>query len=722
VSSLDPISLVPGVDLEGYADEVGVRAGETLRVMLSSAAGSATVEAVRLIHGDPNPAGPGVREEAVDWGLPGAVALSRRLLDLGSYVQIPGDDRLNTAGDVSVSLWVRPTRLNRLWQTLAARWEPNNLSFGIFYCGHHTLTAAVSHDGETVSWITGRHYLWLDTWQLVVLTYAAEDGELCLHTYAKDDALASAARRMIARGPLHRSTASMLLGALHDTSREVHFAHLDGKLASPALYDRALDRDDVEALAHGAKPSTLAGAIAVWDFSQAVSSTRVACVGDPMLDGRAVNAPTRAATGPHWSNVGGALYGDDPTSCDAIHLHDDDLADAGWPATLSVHVPESAPSGIYAIRCKTARDRLTLPFVVRAREPSAEICFLVPTYTWLAYGNNRARDSYTEDGVLDRAMCLYDVHNDGSMVRYCTRRKPTRSGDPAGGLQWGAHCLTANLYLVDWLETKGFAYDTICDEDLHRDGHTALAPYRCLLLGSHPEYWTGAMLDGLRDYIEGGGRVLYLGGNGLYWVTSVDEEQPWVMEVRKSGDGDFEDNWSTPVPGELQHSTTLEIGGLWARRGRPPRSLLGVEMSSTSDFRTEFERCGFERLAVSREPQYEFVFSGVESESIGDFGLNLGFAAGFEMDTVQEWEWGVGDTVRLAHATGAGFVAGRRMPVALGADLALTTWPGGGAVFAAGAVTWTGSLSHNDYDNDVSRVTENVLRRFLAVPAGRGVL
>jgi N,N-dimethylformamidase len=37
----------------------------------------------------------------------------------------------------------------------------------------------------------------------------------------------------------------------------------------------------------------------------------------------------------------------------------------------------------------------------------------------------------------------------------------------------------------------------------------------------------------------------------------------------------------------------------------------------------------------------------------------------------------------------------------------------GGAVFSVGSISWTGSLSANGYDNDVSRITEKVLRRFL---------
>jgi N,N-dimethylformamidase len=38
----------------------------------------------------------------------------------------------------------------------------------------------------------------------------------------------------------------------------------------------------------------------------------------------------------------------------------------------------------------------------------------------------------------------------------------------------------------------------------------------------------------------------------------------------------------------------------------------------------------------------------------------------------------------------------------------------GGAVFSVSSCNWGGALSHDGYDNNVSRITENVLRRFLA--------
>ncbi|MER3486873.1 MAG: hypothetical protein C4345_13760, partial [Chloroflexota bacterium] len=46
------------------------------------------------------------------------------------------------------------------------------------------------------------------------------------------------------------------------------------------------------------------------------------------------------------------------------------------------------------------------------------------------------------------------------------------------------------------------------------------------------------------------------------------------------------------------------------------------------------------------------------------------------------------------------------------ADMTLLQAPTGGAVFSVGSITWCASLPVNDFDNNVSRITENVLRAF----------
>ena len=47
------------------------------------------------------------------------------------------------------------------------------------------------------------------------------------------------------------------------------------------------------------------------------------------------------------------------------------------------------------------------------------------------------------------------------------------------------------------------------------------------------------------------------------------------------------------------------------------------------------------------------------------------------------------------------------------ADIAFFETPTGGAVFATGSITYCGSLLSNGGDNDISRLTRNVLLKFL---------
>ena len=46
------------------------------------------------------------------------------------------------------------------------------------------------------------------------------------------------------------------------------------------------------------------------------------------------------------------------------------------------------------------------------------------------------------------------------------------------------------------------------------------------------------------------------------------------------------------------------------------------------------------------------------------------------------------------------------------ADMVFYEIDGGGAVFSTGSIAWFGALATNDFDNDVARLTANVLHRF----------
>jgi N,N-dimethylformamidase len=722
-------SPLPGPRLYGYTDEVSCRPGSTLSVMAGlgnvepPAAATARIDVVRLRHGDANPAGPGYLASDLDWGQPAAVELEPRASGRGSYLVVDDHPDLRPSGPFTLALWYLPTLRDGRWEALAAKWTAGNLAYAIFLTGQGCLTTAISCDGRTAGWATGRQEVVEGRWQFVALAFDPASGRAEVHQALDPAGPIETARRELPARPLHQGDGPLLFAASpHPASPDAgRWAHLNGKLSDPVLLAGALDAGAAARLASGDDPAGLAPVLAHWSFADEVCSVRVPdrC---GRHDARALNAPSRAVTGPRFDGLSTRLYTDRRDQYAAIHFHDDDLDDPEWPVTLSVEIPTDAESGLHAVRLRLDDDVLHLPFVVPPATRAADVAVLIPTLSWQAYRSNREAFSTSEDGVRDPGLCLYDLHRDRSIVYHVSRRAPSRSGQPTFVGDWGAHAVASDLYLLDWLEHEGIAHDAYCDEDLHHGGAGILDGYRCLILGAHPEYWTGAMLDALEDYLDAGGRVMYLGGNGLFWVTSIHPERPWLLEVRKCRPGD--NNHPISAPGEYQHATTLELGGLWSARGRPPRRLVGVE-TSTSVFVHARGRWGYERTPATADPRYAFVFDGVEEDPIGAYGLNLGSAAAVEMDCIGEWPWRDAEPpVLLARACHPEFLAMTRPELLApqAADLTLRVGPRGSAVFSAGSIAWTGSLSHRRYENGVARITRNVLRRFLERPPGMSVI
>ncbi len=321
---------------------------------------------------------------------------------------------------------------------------------------------------------------------------------------------------------------------------------------------------------------------------------------------------------------------------------------------------------------------------------------------------------------------IYDVHTDGSGVAYSTALRPIVSMRPTHR-HWvtgGPRHLPSDLYTIDWLEEKGFDYDVITDEDVHYHGKEYLDQYSVVLTGSHPEYWTGPMLDALEAYLGGRGRLMYLGGNGFYWVTAIDPERPHVVEVRRGYAGSR--SWESH-PGELELASTGETGGIWRHVGRSPNAIVGIGFAGQG---WDLDTPGYRRTEQSHDPRAAFIFEGIgDDEEIGEFGLVMNGAAGDELDRADA-RLGT-PSHALVVATSAGlhsdyylvchedmFVMGKEIHGTdnpnLRADMTFMETGENGAVFSVGSINWSCALSHNGYDNNVSRITENVLRDFLA--------
>lgn len=431
-----------------------------------------------------------------------------------------------------------------------------------------------------------------------------------------------------------------------------------------------------------------------------------------------------------------------PHEYGALWFHADSLDDCRWEPTTTWRVPDDLRSGAYALEVTFNGTADQIPFFVVPRQDQkpAPIALLLPTFSYLAYANSQVMQNapvgQTIMGVIsvledidlelhesrgEYGLSTYDHHLDGRGVAYSSWRRPILNLRPRYRHEFGSVWqFPADLHLIDWLDELRFDYDVITDHDLAAEGADLLNRYNAVITGTHPEYYSGGMLDAWEEFLATGGRGMYLAGNGFYWITSQHPDKPWMIEVRKGEQGD--QAWRAR-PGELFHSTTGERGGLWRMRARAPQKLFGTGFIAHGLDRST----GYYQLPDARDQRTSWITAGIDdSEIIGNFGLVNGGASGLEVDCV-DYALGTPPNAQLlassrGHSLNAQLVPEEQMFAHAGsngvedptirADIVYFTTKAGGAMFSTSSMAWCGSLSHNDYDNNVSTMTANVLRRF----------
>ncbi len=755
--------------IHGYSDRISAAPGERIRFMVSvEGAERYRADIVRLIHGDANPKGPGFKEEVIETPVNAEYSGRLQPIHAGSHVLIEDPDGLlNVGGALTVHAFIMPTTPARGTQGIVTRCDPERRMGWALVIDERGRLALWLGDGEShLVQVAAPATLLGNVWYSAGASYDGATGRAIVDLRPVVNSVNSLLGRVailptsethqvtVERVNFHSQARPVIAGWAAGTAASgatIVGGHYNGKIDRPRVYGHALGAADLASLAAGGEPAS-GGLIARWDFADGIGpdgilTDRVTDASGNDLHGRCVNAPARAMTGHNWSGREERFI-HLPAEYGAIHFHDDDLEDAGWDVDFEIAVPDSMRSDVYAARVRAGDAVDYIPFFVRARagRPTSKIAFLVPTASYMAYSNERLSFSRGTEPIFGHALMLvpediylyehpemglstYDHHSDGSGVCYVSRLRPIPNMRPHhrfAGTLWG---LAADLHLVDWLNAKNFRYDVITDEDLHHEGAALLSGYRVVLTGTHPEYYSSAMLDALEAFLTAGGRLMYLGGNGFYWITSYHPRKPYLIEVRKAEGGTRA--WQAS-PGEYYHSTTGERGGLWRNRARAPQKLVGVGFAAQGFDRSSY----FRRMPDSLDPRARFIFAGVsDNELIGNFGLIGDGAAGHELDRydlalgtppgamlLAASEGHTDNCMRVVEEIMFNYPgAGGTQDSGVRGDIAYFPTAGGGAVFAVSSIAWCGSLSHNKYDNNVSRITANVLERFVsdeALPRG----
>lgn len=382
----------------------------------------------------------------------------------------------------------------------------------------------------------------------------------------------------------------------------------------------------------------------------------------------------------------------------------------GYPAPPTIIAPER--SGLYYLWARTPSGReFSFPWVVAPATPRARIAVLASTNTWNAYNNFGGRSNYVNADQLPEAPVVnarQDLDRYRNVLPFGSWRPldecysplsfdrpepnnhmfddPKLTDPVQGRVQCGQTPGEWRLY--GWLEREGFEYDLYGDGHLH-SGALPLDAYDVLIIAVHPEYWSREMYLKVKSWVfERGGRLMYLGGNGLNCEVVFDADGSMrCLSHLHSVHGEM---------GGISADGAVEYESRMHRTLESEANLLGVVCTET----------GIMTAAPYRViDAAHWIFAGTDLKNGDTFGRHTlheripGGASGHETD--KRSSSSPANTVLLAKGEN---------PDRGGSEIVVHERDHGGAVFSVGSITWVSALL---VDEAVSTITRNILIEFI---------
>lgn len=752
----------PARTLVGYGSRLSCRAGDRVEFKVSALqGGSYEADLVRVFNADKLSRYKDRFDlRPVDADFTGSYEGVAQPLNNGSYVELADATALDTLNSFTVGAYIFPTFL------------PENYSEEIDPTATYIVSPSIGGQ-VTEQYIVARYDAVTQTgWALLLeqdgrLSFmAADKGQITKATVAESvrdwdfayatgvyDAQAGVLRVVLQETPLNpgdRFTARRLdaevvfagpvpqAGTLRVAAADggpgtgrhaVAAGAFTGRIADPRIVRGALWGGDIDRLRAPVLAEDLAArAVMDLDFSQGIGTLETTDLSGSAMAAEVVNTPLRAVYGP-FSDFKSQDWTKDSTHFDAIHFHADDLHDAEWQTSFSYTVPSNLPSGVYAARVKQGdfEDYITFFVSPPKGKRAAKLALMISEYNILAYTNmlyaTLAPEAFS--GIpanhsdlnfitqnREYVYGFYNTHLDGTACNYASYLRPVFSLKPG----WNAYNFALDTHLIDFLEKEDIAVDILTDELLHHEGAELLEGYDCVISGAHQEYVSHAEWDAVATYLDQGGRAMYLGGNGWFWAVGPHPSAQGAIEYRKNT------LWSERVM-----ENGLRGGGFW-ESDRRLEGLLGVNMSGMT-----FSACtDFHKMPDAENPRAAWIFDGcTEGQNFGAYGVdnNQGGACGYEFDKA---DFNMGTPRHALIIASSNTIPGLIEQTTMGtialnvtlspapetetstrADMVFFETPNGGAVFSSSSISWNGSLNEQERQNDVARITGNVIRRFL---------
>ena len=761
----------------GYCWPWTGRPGEEIGFKVSTyAPGSYTAEIVRLICADMmTDNGSHYKEEKVRGPVTGSYPGRLQKTFMGSFAQVDDVPSLKEGQSFTISLCLFPTSVPRgadlsgesfapgsekakknKVQHVIGRWhEASKTGWSLTLDEQGRPSFLVGDGSGQVEQVTLGKGLVVRHWVRIGLAYDAASGTVRLsqdpvyreggdRTSRAPEHIQASVKPVVQHGPMRFGAA---VGGSSNTDVPAGAGVLNGKIDRPRIALGALNETELQGLHKAATPAAYAKPVlGWWDFAKGIGTSKIHDISGAGLDGFTVNLPIRAVIGVDWD--GRTLdWTKAPEQYSPLYFHEDALSDAAWKTDFSYKVPANLRSGCYAAKLRHGASEFYIPFYVAPpkAKKKAKVALVIPTMTYLAYASAIGHSYITkkvliqnpdgtqtvgeeewmpiykeEKSAVDMAisfgpsygMGVYRFYADGTPVYHAPMKIPNLANHPGALLKH----TTADTDLIEWLEHDKIDYDVITDELLHAEGVDLLRGYSTVMTGSHTEYLTWEMYDAYLAYLNQGGRLMSMGGNGFHNRIAFHRDTEGVVECRKRQGGTAEGNdYFFQAIGEFDGKPA----GKFKEIGSPANVIQGV---GTVTLEPLTAGTYYKRMPGADNPRAAFALAGVgKDEKIGNFGKAGGGAASEEIDMADLKDGTPAHALILATASDMvwpmvsedGLTDPKyQLNFTPHADLVFFETPNGGAVFSVGSMGWRGSLSHNRFDNNVVRISRNVLTRF----------
>ena len=230
----------------------------------------------------------------------------------------------------------------------------------------------------------------------------------------------------------------------------------------------------------------------------------------------------------------------------------------GWSSSYTLTIPNGNGwgSGFYALKIKPSGsncDYTYIHFVVNAENVnsanSKKVALIANTNTWAAY--NIYSNSISSLG--SKYLYSYDK---SSFRDYSFMRPLVGNGNEMNNTTT-PHMARAELWIYTWLKDNGYDPDVISDMDVHINANNFLNNYDYLVIGTHPEYWTGQMYGNVKNFQTNGsngkgGNLICLGGNAVFEVVDLNLGTPanpkLIAYPNSPGGATLQQNIQYPLP------------------------------------------------------------------------------------------------------------------------------------------------------------------------------